>query len=270
VNDKSYRIGPDPISISTDNNGRMRVVTQADLSVSSPLLQFTVAGSTTDGDSSYTVKVEPRQRVTQAWSRYTSGSDLKNATSNTGEAIFPDTTIADSTFDDVVTTLQQITNILNNPNDDGTYGSTSASLRARPAPHSMMVAPSFGDWLEGVAESVEDYLGDAVEAVVSTVEEVATDVADTVEQVVTIGVSVVEGALNFVATIAGTSYRWILKEGGAIIRRYGKVFASMAQLIFTREVSLGASSPLSGWTLLASLRFSALGGIMKILSKLNR
>jgi hypothetical protein len=45
-------------------------------------------------------------------------------------------------------------------------------------------------------------------------------VADTVVGVVKGGISVINGVVNFIATIAGKAYRWILDAEGTIVSAY--------------------------------------------------
>jgi hypothetical protein len=204
---------------------------QADLSISCPTMQFTVQGL----GHSQTVDVDPRQRVISKWGDYTSGADLKNSKSTTGEPIFANTTIPDSTFDEVVQTLQEISKILANPISDQTTGSNTSQnfvyiSKSSMSTSSHVMTAGFGDWLEDgitvvvdtVEETVDDvveFFGDVVEAIVDTVETIVNAGQEVVESILKIGVEVVDGVVNFLATIAGKAYRWLLNAEGFIIRR---------------------------------------------------
>lgn len=153
---------------------------------------------------------------------------MKNAKSTTGEAIFANTKIPDSTFDAVVETLLEASKVLSNPNPDGTYGklhsqfynASGVCMSADMHLPLHMAAFSFGDWIGDAIDAVGKAIGDVVEAVVSGVEKAARAIGEVVEKVVKVGVAVVNGVVNFVATIAGKAYRWALSTAGHIVHGY--------------------------------------------------
>lgn len=210
------------------------MVIQSDLSVSGPTLHFTIEGA----GKFQTIKVEPRQRVIKGFTKYSTGTDLKKAKSTAGGSVFTNTDIKDSTFDDIVAVLKEVSRVLANPNHDGSYGSTAAAVanmqvlrglserKELIGLRSNMQFFSFGDWLGDIiedignaVEAVVDTIGDVVETVVNGVETVFNAVGDVVVEIVHTGIAVVNGVVNFVAKISGTVYRWALDIEGTIVRR---------------------------------------------------
>ena len=203
VNGKSYRISQKPTPVTTDSSGSVHVVIPTDVAHSSPILHFTVQGM----GQSQTINVDPRQRVTFQWSKFTRGADLKNAKSATGKPIFADTSIPDSTFHDIVMTLQEVSKILPTQNSNE---KTSRSER------DVMASFSFGSIFSDVINGVKGAIGSVIGAIAGAAEYVA----DAIVNVVKSGISVINGVVNFVATIAGKAYRWILDAEGTIVSAY--------------------------------------------------
>lgn len=203
------------MDVTADATGRLHIIIQADISISCPVIGVFVQS----GNIGQFVPVEPRQRLVMGFELYKSGSDLKNAKSSTGKSIFPNTTIPDSTFDEVVKMLQTAVGFLKNTNPLGTGMAPSVPNPGFLTAESDVL--SFGYRADLGSEFVSsDEEKSILGAVGDVVETVVERIGTVVKEVVKVGIQVVSGALNFIAKIAGKLYRWALNVEGMIIRRY--------------------------------------------------
>jgi hypothetical protein len=207
LNDKSYRLGPKPTPITTDSSGSVHVVVETDDTHGCPILHLTVQGK----GQSKTINVDPRQRITSQWSKYTSGADLKNAKSTTGEPIFADTTIPDQTFNDIALTLQEVSKVLLTQHSNETSTTFHSNSNARSYGMGMLGSANifiFPDVLDGM-RLVGDLIFLSPEGCIRTAALITQS-----------GISIDDGIVNFVATVGGKLFRWALDAAETIVTAY--------------------------------------------------
>jgi hypothetical protein len=120
ANNATYQLNPvTPINVSTDGNGLLRIALPVDLSLGAPSYNI----SLTEGSKTFSFDVTPNQRIIRALASISSGDQIKNATSTTGQKVFDDSTnVKEGAFDALATTFKSLPNVL------GTLGASAESL----------------------------------------------------------------------------------------------------------------------------------------------
>ncbi|KDQ59182.1 hypothetical protein JAAARDRAFT_655196 [Jaapia argillacea MUCL 33604] len=214
INDVAHRLDRDPVKLTTDSDGQVRVVIQAGSQLASPTISATLVGVS---DPDFSFRVESRQRVLRKWGRIQSGSDLKNAKSTAGDPVFPNTTIHDETFATAANLLSRTPDIVSHVDGSASKltGSNASASFATSLPHSFFASErttsghsvtSKLDWTAG-AEDAVDALGDFLESVWHGMLSVAK-----------FAINVVGDVVNFFAEIRGKVLRWVLDTVGSVIR----------------------------------------------------
>ncbi|KAJ7101244.1 hypothetical protein B0H15DRAFT_796081 [Mycena belliarum] len=245
VNDAPIRLSPTAGLFTTDISGNLCIVIQANSQLAAPTLTAVLKGS----DRTFSVQVEPKQRLVHQWAQVQSGADLKNAKSTAGEPVFPHTGIPTAAFDACAELLGKVPSMIENakPRTISSSGTTSkathlSSLALEKKGASFVVSLAWAPW-DVVTEAITS-LGNLLEAVWHGIEHLA-------KVAIKIAAGVVdffaEDTLNIDATrfIALFGFLWdydnILKTQKIVVKSVKILGGRAAQIVKTN------CSTLKGW-----------------------
>ncbi|KAJ7571789.1 hypothetical protein C8J56DRAFT_145750 [Mycena floridula] len=219
VNDRTQELSPKPIMASTDGSGQIRIVTQVGPSLGAPTFTLHLKSST----SNASIHIDPAQRVLRKLLSVTSGSQIRNAKTTTGKAVFKDGQLTEEDANRIADSLKSLPQVLGTADKDclqrlgpglnvstASAISTSGSLSGNTAQSKESnSAPQ-----KGIIEKVFDGIGDVLEAVVRGIVKVARFVWEIVEEVV-----------FFVLEIGKKVFKFVCNTVGPIVRGFANFIA---------------------------------------------
>ncbi|TFK43966.1 hypothetical protein BDQ12DRAFT_675867 [Crucibulum laeve] len=222
INNCTHELSSEPISVMTTSNGQVRIVLEAASNLSAPTLTLHLKSK----GITEAINIDPTQRILRKLLSVTSSSQISNAKTTSGKAVFPPGKLSEGQSKDIANTLGKMPSVVQAA-DSSALTRLGAGINLN---LSVDKKGTIGDveaqnedkeevgWIDKVFQVVGDVLEGALRGII---------------RVLKVVWELVEDGVLFILTIAGKVFKFVCKVVGPVLRVFATFLKELTGIDLT-------------------------------------